>query len=67
MLHCLALPADRAALIRSVAETLVVGGRFIIATMIADEATTFPDTTELDDEGILWTKASDDFASVDCV
>ena len=67
MLHCLALAPDRTALIRSVAGTLVVGGRFIIATMIADEATTFPDTCELDDEGILWTKPSDDFASVDCV
>ena len=67
MLHCLALAADRTALIRSVASTLVVGGRFIIATMIADAATTFPDTCELDDEGILWTKPSDDFASVDCI
>lgn len=67
MLHCLALAPDRTALIRSVVDSLVIGGRFIIATMIADEATTFPDRFELDDEGILWTKASDDFASVDCV
>jgi SAM-dependent methyltransferase len=67
MLHCLALAADRTALIRSVADTLVVGGRFIIATMIANEATTFPDRLELDDEGILWTKPSDDFVSMDSV
>jgi len=67
MLHCLALACDRTALIRSVADTLVAGGRFIIATMIADEATTFPDTCELDDDGILWTRASDDFTSVDSV
>jgi SAM-dependent methyltransferase len=67
MLHCLALAPDRTALIRSVAGALVAGGRFIIATMIADEATIFPDTCELDDEGILWTKPSDDFASVDCI
>lgn len=67
MLHCLALAPDRTALIRSVADTLIVGGRFIIATMIAHDATTFPDTCELDDEGILWTKPSDDFTSVDCV
>lgn len=67
MLHCLALASDRTALIRSVAGALVLGGCFIIATMIADEATTFPDTSELDSEGILWTKPSDDFASVDCV
>ena len=67
MLHCLALAPDRTALIRSVAGTLVDGGRFIIATMIAEEATTFPDTSELDDEGILWTQPSGDIASVDCV
>lgn len=67
MLHCLALAPDRTALIRSVAGALVVGGRFIIATMIADEATIFPETSELDDEGILWTKPSEDFTSVDCV
>jgi SAM-dependent methyltransferase len=67
MLHCLALLPDRTALIRAVAGTLVPGGRFIIATMIADESTTFPDTCELDEEGILWTHPSDDFASVDCV
>lgn len=67
MLHCLALAPDRTALIRSVAGALVVGGRFIIATMITDEATTFPDTSELNDEGILWIKPSDDFASEDCV
>lgn len=67
MLHCLALAPERTALIRSVAGALVVGGRFIIATMIADEATTFPETSELDDEGILWTKPSEDFISVDSV
>jgi SAM-dependent methyltransferase len=67
MLHCLALAPDRTALIRSVAGVLVIGGRFIIATMIAGEATTFPETCELDDEGILWTNPSDDFASVDCI
>ena len=67
MLHCLALAPDRMALIRSVADTLVDGGRFIIATMIADEAMTFPDTFQLDDEGVLWTISSDDFASADCV
>jgi len=67
MLHCLAMASDRTALIRSVADTLVAGGCFIIATMIADAATTFPDTFKLDDEGILWAKSPDDFASEDCV
>jgi SAM-dependent methyltransferase len=66
-LHCLALASDRSALIRSVARTLVVGGQFIIATMIAEEKTTFPERFELDDEGILWANPSDDFTSVDCV
>jgi SAM-dependent methyltransferase len=67
MLHCLALAPDRTALIRSVAGALVSGGRFIIATMIADAAMTFPDTCALDNEGILWTRASEDFDSVDSV
>ncbi|MCA9027675.1 MAG: class I SAM-dependent methyltransferase [Planctomycetaceae bacterium] len=53
MLHCLALAPDRMALIRSVADTLVDGGRFIIASMIADEAMNFLDTFQLDDEGVL--------------
>lgn len=67
MLHCLALAPDRAALIRSVSGALIVGGRFIIAAMIASDEMTIPDRSELDDEGILWTEPSDNFASVDCV